>query len=33
MQIAEIVVKNISVEWSKVYLYGEVVKGSKTAYF
>ncbi|MFB6468873.1 antitoxin YezG family protein [Cytobacillus sp. Hz8] len=32
-QIAEVVVETIPEEWSKVYLYGEVVEGSQTAYF
>ncbi|MGD6817094.1 antitoxin YezG family protein [Metabacillus sp. 84] len=32
-QIAEIVVETIPEEWCKVYLYGEVVEGSQTAYF
>lgn len=32
-QIAETVVETIPEEWSKVYLYGEVVEGSQTAYF
>ncbi|MBM7585890.1 uncharacterized protein (TIGR01741 family) [Bacillus pakistanensis] len=32
-QIAEVVVDTIPEEWSKVYLYGEVVEGSQTAYF
>ncbi|WYQ43575.1 MAG: antitoxin YezG family protein [Shouchella clausii] len=31
--IAEVVVETIPEEWSKVYLYGEVVEGSQTAYF
>lgn len=32
-QIVDIVVKTIPVNWIKVYLYGEVVEGSQTAYF
>jgi uncharacterized protein (TIGR01741 family) len=32
-QIAEVVVETVPEEWSKVYLYGEVVEGSQTAYF
>ncbi|MFD1337031.1 antitoxin YezG family protein [Oceanobacillus iheyensis] len=32
-QISEIVVQTIPEEWSKVYLYGEVVEGAQTAYF
>lgn len=32
-QIAEVVVDTIPEEWSKVYLYGEIVEGSQTAYF
>ncbi|WP_353853653.1 antitoxin YezG family protein [Bacillus sp. Bos-x628] len=32
-QIVEVVVGTIPDEWSKVYLYGEVVEGSQTAYF
>lgn len=32
-QIAEIVDNTIPEEWSKVYLYGEIVDGSQTAYF
>lgn len=32
-QIAELVVDIIPEEWSKVYLYGEIVEGSQTAYF
>lgn len=32
-QIAEVVLETIPQEWSKVYLYGEVVEGSQTAYF
>lgn len=31
--IAEVVIETIPEEWSKVYLYGEVVEGSQTAYF
>jgi uncharacterized protein (TIGR01741 family) len=32
-QVAGVVVETIPEEWSKVYLYGEVVEGSQTAYF
>lgn len=32
-QIAEVVVDTIPEEWSSVYLYGEIVEGSQTAYF
>ena len=32
-QIAEVVADTIPEEWSKVYLYGEIVEGSQTAYF
>ncbi|BBW97519.1 antitoxin YezG family protein [Geobacillus icigianus] len=32
-EIAEVVVDTIPEEWSKVYLYGEIVEGSRTAYF
>ncbi|QXE01506.1 antitoxin YezG family protein [Terribacillus sp. DMT04] len=32
-QIAVIIVETIPETWSKVYLYGEVVEGSQTAYF
>ncbi|CAH0310908.1 MULTISPECIES: antitoxin YezG family protein [Peribacillus] len=31
--IAEVVVDTIPEEWSKFYLYGEVVEGAQTAYF
>jgi len=32
-QVAEVVIDTIPEEWSKVYLYGEVVNGSQTAFF
>lgn len=32
-RIAEVIVETIPDKWSKVYLYGEVVVGSQTAYF
>ncbi|MEJ3717994.1 MULTISPECIES: antitoxin YezG family protein [Paenibacillus] len=32
-QIAEVIVDAIPEEWSKVYLYGEIVDGAQTAYF
>lgn len=32
-QIAEVVAETIPEEWSKIYLYGEIVEGSQTAYF
>ncbi|MFC7393462.1 antitoxin YezG family protein [Scopulibacillus cellulosilyticus] len=31
--ISETVVETIQEEWSKVYLYGEIVEGSQTSYF
>lgn len=32
-QIVEVIVDTIPKEWSKVYLYGEIVEGAQTAYF
>lgn len=32
-RIAEVIVETIPEKWSKVYLYGEIVEGSQTAYF
>ncbi|WP_027409958.1 antitoxin YezG family protein [Anoxybacteroides tepidamans] len=32
-EIAEVIVDTIPEEWSKVYLYGEIIEGSQTTYF